>query len=41
MSTVIMFLLYLWSVIPLLRFIVLLAVRFFGVMVGIIAGMIA
>lgn len=41
MSTVIMFLLYLWSVIPLLRFIVLQAGRFFGVMAGIIAGMIA
>ena len=40
MSTMIMFLLYLWSVILLLRFIVLVAGRFFDDMVGIITGMI-
>ncbi len=41
MSTMIMPLLCLWSVILLLRFIVLVAVRFFDIMVGIIGSMIA
>ena len=40
MSTMIMFFLCLRRIIPLLRFIVLVSVRCFDIMVGIIAGMI-